>query len=85
MTNAWSSYLALIKAGAQKTLIPAYKDMDPYDLPEEFSHLQAQDKGRLGLYARFDRYVVYFTYILRMRGSEWVKLVFFLAQVPNKA
>lgn len=29
-------------------LIPAYKDMDPYDLPEEFSHLQAQDMGKLG-------------------------------------
>ncbi len=29
-------------------LIPAYKDMDPYDLPEEFSHLQAQDMSKLG-------------------------------------
>ena len=41
--NEWSRYLALIKAGQKKILIPAYKDMDPYDLPEEFSHLQAQD------------------------------------------
>ena len=46
--NEWSRYLALIKAGANKTLVPAYKDMDPYDLPEEFSHLQAQDMGKLG-------------------------------------
>ncbi|MBE6590307.1 MAG: TIR domain-containing protein [Ruminococcaceae bacterium] len=46
--NEWSRYLALIKNGAQKTLIPAYRDMDPYDLPEEFSHLQAQDMGKLG-------------------------------------
>ena len=29
-------------------LVPAYKDMDPYDLPEEFSHLQAQDMSKLG-------------------------------------
>lgn len=29
-------------------LIPAYRDMDPYDLPEEFSHLQAQDMSKLG-------------------------------------
>ena len=29
-------------------LIPAYKDMEPYDLPEEFSHLQAQDMSKLG-------------------------------------
>jgi len=46
--NEWSRYLALIKSGAKKTLIPAYRDMDPYELPEEFSHLQAQDMGKLG-------------------------------------
>ncbi len=46
--NEWSRYLALIKNGARKMLIPAYKDMDPYDLPEEFSHLQAQDMSKLG-------------------------------------
>lgn len=46
--NEWSRYLALIRNGAKKTLIPAYKDMDPYDLPEEFSHLQAQDMSKLG-------------------------------------
>lgn len=46
--NEWSRYLALIKGGAKKALIPAYRDMDPYDLPEEFSHLQAQDMSKLG-------------------------------------
>ncbi len=46
--NEWSRYLALIKNGAKKMLIPAYFDMDPYDLPEEFSHLQAQDMSKLG-------------------------------------
>ena len=46
--NEWSRYLSLIKNGAKKILIPAYRDMDPYDLPEEFSHLQAQDMGKLG-------------------------------------
>lgn len=46
--NEWSRYLMLIKQGQSKMLIPAYKDMDPYDLPEEFSHLQAQDMGKLG-------------------------------------
>ena len=46
--NEWSRYLSLIKGGAKKILIPAYKDMDPYDLPEEFSHLQAQDMGKIG-------------------------------------
>ena len=46
--NEWSRYLSLIKNGAKKTLIPAYKGMDPYDLPDEFSHLQAQDISKLG-------------------------------------
>lgn len=46
--NEWARYLALIKNGAKKVLIPAYRDMDPYDLPEEFSHLQAQDMSKLG-------------------------------------
>ncbi len=46
--NEWSRYLSLIKNGADKILIPAYRDMDPYDLPEEFSHLQAQDMSKLG-------------------------------------
>ena len=46
--NEWSRYLSLIKNGAKKILIPAYRDMDPYDLPQEFSHLQAQDMSKLG-------------------------------------
>ncbi|MBO4699164.1 DUF1566 domain-containing protein [bacterium] len=46
--NEWSRFLALIKNGAKKTLIPAYKNMDPYNLPEEFSHLQALDMSKLG-------------------------------------
>ncbi len=46
--NEWSRFLALIKNGEQKVLIPAYRDMSPYDLPEEFSHLQALDMSRLG-------------------------------------
>lgn len=47
--NEWSRYLALVKkSDGKKMLIPAYRDMDPYDLPEEFSHLQAQDMSKLG-------------------------------------
>ena len=47
--NEWSRYLSLVKqSGGKKVLIPAYRDMDPYDLPEEFSHLQAQDMSKLG-------------------------------------
>ena len=46
--NEWSRYLTLIKNGEKKILIPAYRDMDPYDLPAEFSHLQALDMSKLG-------------------------------------
>lgn len=47
--NEWSRYLALVREShGQKVLIPAYRDMDPYDLPEAFSHLQALDMGKLG-------------------------------------
>lgn len=46
--NEWSRFLALTKKDGSKVLIPAYRDMDPYDLPEEFSHLQAQDMSKLG-------------------------------------
>ena len=47
--NEWSRYLSLVKqSDGKKMLIPAYRDMDPYELPEEFSHLQAQDMSKLG-------------------------------------
>ncbi|MBR5712779.1 MAG: toll/interleukin-1 receptor domain-containing protein [Lachnospiraceae bacterium] len=47
--NEWSRYLALVRSSkGKKTLIPAFKDMDPYDLPDEFSHLQALDMSKLG-------------------------------------
>jgi hypothetical protein len=37
-----------MKEDRSKLLIPCYRDMDAYDLPEEFSHLQAQDMGKIG-------------------------------------
>lgn len=46
--NEWSRYLKLMKADRSKLLIPCYKDMDAYERPEEFAHLQAQDMGKIG-------------------------------------
>jgi len=46
--NEWNRFLALIRTDEKKVLIPCYKDMDAYELPEEFSHLQAQDMSKLG-------------------------------------
>ncbi len=46
--NEWSRFLKIAKNDRSKLLIPCYKDMSAYDLPEEFSHLQAQDMGKIG-------------------------------------
>lgn len=46
--NEWSRFLKLMARDKSKMLIPCYKDMDAYDLPEEFKMLQAQDMGKIG-------------------------------------
>jgi tetratricopeptide (TPR) repeat protein len=46
--NEWSRFLKIIKKDRSKLLIPCYKNMDAYELPEEFAHLQAQDMGKIG-------------------------------------
>ena len=46
--NEWSRFLRLMKTDRNKLLIPCYKNMDAYELPEEFAHLQAQDMGKIG-------------------------------------
>ncbi len=46
--NEWSRYLLLMKEDHSRTIIPAYKGMDPYDLPEALSMFQAQDMSKLG-------------------------------------
>lgn len=46
--NEWSRYLKLMKEDRSRLLIPCYKDMDAYELPEEFAHLQAQDMSKIG-------------------------------------
>lgn len=46
--NEWSRYLKLLKKDRKRLLIPCYKDMDAYDLPDEFAHLQSQDMSKIG-------------------------------------
>ena len=46
--NEWSRYLALMRKDRNKLLIPCYREMDPYDLPEELSMLQSQDMSKIG-------------------------------------
>ena len=46
--NEWSRFLKLMSKDKSKVLIPCYKDIDAYDLPEEFKMLQAQDMSKIG-------------------------------------
>ncbi len=46
--NEWSRFLKIIKKDSSKLLIPCYRDMDAYELPDEFAHLQAQDMSKIG-------------------------------------
>lgn len=46
--NEWSRYLALMKKDRNRLLIPCYRDMNPYDLPEQLSVLQSYDMGKIG-------------------------------------
>lgn len=46
--NEWSRFIKMNKDDRSKLLIPCYKDMDAYDLPDEFAHLQAQDMSKIG-------------------------------------
>ena len=46
--NEWSRYLQLMVKDKSKHLIPCYKGIDAYDMPKEFTKLQAQDMGKVG-------------------------------------
>lgn len=46
--NEWSRFIKLTKSDRSKMIIPCYRNMDAYELPDEFAHLQAQDMGKIG-------------------------------------
>ncbi len=46
--NEWSRYLILMKADRKRLLIPCYRDMSPYELPEQLSVLQSYDMSKIG-------------------------------------
>lgn len=45
--NEWQRFLELMKTDKTRTIIPAYRDMDAYDLPDRLAVYQAQDMSRL--------------------------------------
>lgn len=46
--NEWSRFMALTKKDREKVIIPCYRDMDAYDLPDELSMFQSQDMSKIG-------------------------------------
>lgn len=46
--NEWSRFLSLMRKDRSKLILPCYKDMDPYDLPEALSILQSYDMSKIG-------------------------------------
>lgn len=46
--NEWNRFLQLMEQDPNKALIPCFKNIDAYDMPKEFSVLQAQDMGKVG-------------------------------------
>lgn len=46
--NEWSRYLALMKKDRSKLMLPCYRGMDPYDLPEQLAVFQSYDMTKIG-------------------------------------
>lgn len=46
--NEWSRFLAMMKKDSKKTIIPVYKFMNPYDMPEVFARIQAVNMEKIG-------------------------------------
>ena len=46
--NEWSRFLAMMRKDRSKLLLPCYKGMDPYDLPEQLGVLQGYDMAKIG-------------------------------------
>ena len=43
--NEWSRFISMMANDSSKVLIPCFKNMDAYDIPVEFSNMQALDMG----------------------------------------
>lgn len=46
--NEWNRYLAIMRKNRDRVILPCYKDMDPYDMPEALSVLQSYDMSKIG-------------------------------------
>lgn len=90
--NEWSRFMKLTKSDRSKMIIPCYKNMDAYELPDEFTHLQAQDMGKIGfitdvirgLKKVFDRDVQPQRLMKRNKDKKPSKLIKFINEYKRK-
>jgi uncharacterized repeat protein (TIGR02543 family) len=46
--NEWSRFIALMQGKADKFVVPCFRNMDAYDMPEELLGFQSQDMEKIG-------------------------------------
>ena len=46
--NEWARFLELTKKDREKLIIPCYRDIDAYQIPDELSMFQSQDMSKIG-------------------------------------
>ncbi len=46
--NEWSRFIAFMSDDKEKKIIPAFKDMTAYELPDELAAFQSQDMSKIG-------------------------------------
>lgn len=46
--NEWQRFIDMMQTRPDRYLIPCYKDMDAYEMPEQFLSFQGQDMAKLG-------------------------------------
>lgn len=52
--NEWARFIEIMKSNPDRVLIPCYRDMDAYSMPEELFCFQAQDLSKLGFMQDLD-------------------------------
>ena len=88
--NEWSRYLALIRKGEKKMLIPAYRDMDPYDLIRGIKKIigESQPKNNVVQNAAVNSYSPNITALLKrgniaLEDCDWDEAKNFFDEVLN--
>lgn len=80
--NEWSRYLELIKQGQKKkgSLIPIYFQMDPYDLPIEFSGIQGFNYADLEILRKLESKI---SSIISKKGNRYIETKYFKKREIN--